>query len=188
MRSSAFYMGAFTYEEHRDPQEAGRWAEATLNTRAGMVEIYAERPAGQPQRAVTMLNMTLQGRNYSLTFEEYLSEATIKRRARVFAVQVPLMAAHEVKALPFGAPVPAPAVVASVPAEERRQLPLFDAGTISRAEHFDEVQQILEAMLSKAKAGCSMVAPLSYALAANDSLRVQYGIMVPVATITAGKS
>lgn len=131
--------------------------------------------------------MVYQGRNYTLYFNEHLSDVAIRARAAKFVRQVELMALNEVKRCEYGAPVPSPKATAPATAAERAQLPLFDAGSITRAEHFDEVQQILETMLSKAKAGSPMVAPLSYALAANDALRVQYGIDPKPATVTAAK-
>jgi hypothetical protein len=165
--------------------EGGQLREGYYLSPVGTVHFYAQND-GHAGSTFGRLDMCHAGRDYRLTFEDSPTEQGLMRRCLWFAHQVQQMAAAEVKALPFGVEVPAPAVVATVGAAERRQLPLFDAGSITRAEHFDEVQQLLEHLLSRAKEGAPMVGPLSYALAANDSLRVQYGITPPVATVTAG--
>jgi hypothetical protein len=183
--SFAFYRPALRITSKLKLEGGGQYREGHYLSPVGTVHFTAQDDKTAPG-TFGRLDMNHAGREYRLFFADSPTERGLMLRARAFAQQVQLMAAAEVKALPLGAPVPTPAVVATVGEAERRQLPLFDAGSITRAEHFEEVQQILEHLLSRAKQGAPMVGPLSYALAANDALRVHYGITPPVATVTAG--
>ena len=167
--------------------EGGQMRQGYYLGAGGTVHIYAQ-DDGYAGSTFGRLDMNYAGREYRLSFDDSPGRQGLMRRCRAFALQVQQMAAAEVRALPLGAVVPAPAVVATVGESERRQLPLFDAGSMPRAHHLDEMQAVLTDLLRKAKVGTPLVAPISYALAVVDAERVRYGITPTVATGTAAAS
>lgn len=183
IQSVTFYRNSLNYDITTGTEPGTAWATGYYETAELTVGIYSEKRKG----AAPYLKFfaTYQGRSYDLHFPAWLSSAAVRRRALKFSRQVVAMAQAQVSRAEFGGAV-LPAFPTAPAAWPAKQPELFEAGALSPAHRFDEIDALLNMLQAAAdKSPASLLQALSYAKKAALSLRKFYGIPAPATTATA---